>query len=484
MTVSPESSPTPAEKALLRALPPSPARVWAGGVAPQEFAARLGERGYEVGQVRAGWRFEPQSPVPGVADVVAWFDVDAGFDSLTLFYRSWDLLRPDGVLVLSNAAARQLSMGAVQGESLEQYMAGLAERNGFRVETAPADDAADGPLRFVKGAAPRWRIRLAEEADVPALRALFRDVFGQDISPAFWHWKYGEGRGAGAIALQDGNIVAHYGCIARRILLFGKPRVAYSIGDVMVQSRERAVFTKAGPFFLTATALAEVLAYRAALTAAAEDQPVQGFGFPNERVMRLAERTGLYVEVGRMVSVHWTPLATRPRLTTRVRALGTPLSSADAGTVDGLWADMRAELTGALVPVRDARHLRERYLEHPEHRYEVMLVSGRFSRAALGVFVVRREEGKAELVDVIAARRNLGAVITQARRMCARWGVGELFCWITQPYAPLFTATGGVEKPLDVRVPSSRWVRSPDPDATVDRIRDRWFLMSGDTDFR
>ncbi len=475
--------PPAADDALLAALPPPPARLWAGGPAPGALAGRLRARGYEVGCIGTGWRFTPDPAVLGAADAIVWNGVDAGFDPPTLFYRCFDLLRAGGTLILARPAAERFSVASVWGESLEEYLAGLAGRNGFR-PAPPAAGGEGGPLRFEKGAEPRWRIRLAEERDAPALHELFRNVFGHEISPAFWQWKYGEGRGVGTVAVRGGEIVAHYGCIARRILLFGKPRIAHSIGDVMVQSRERAVFTRAGPFFLTTTTLAEVLAYRAAHTVAVADRPVQGFGFPNEGAMRVAEKTGLYVEVGRMVAVHWTPWPDRPQLTTRRRRLEAPLSPGDARTVDALWAAMGVDLAGTLVGVRDARWLCERYLGHPQHRYEAMLVSGRFSGRPLGVFVLRCEGGNAELVDIIAPLRRIPRLLGEARRLCARRGLAELFCWITQPHAHFFTATGGVEKPLDVRIPSSHWFRSPDPDATVERVRDRWWLMSGDTDFR
>ncbi len=470
---APSSQPPPHAGLLKACLPPAPGRLlWVGGdpggwaEALTPLAGRL-ERLPDPRALAEGQA--PQAPEGCYAGiVVAELSDDA--DGLAVFPPAFDLLAPGGVLVLAEPAERQIALAARRGTDRQAFYAALAARYGFRAAALPGG-ADSAPLRcFTRDAPPRWRLRHARAQDAPSLLRLFRQVFGHEMSPALWRWKYGDGRG-GVIAQQDGEIVAHYGGMTRRIVLFGRPDRAFQICDVMVSSRERAVLTRTGPFFLTAAAFAE----RAACT-----HIPFGYGFPNARVMRLAEKTGLYAEVGAMAEIRWTPLSGRPRLTTRVRHMPAPLGARDREIIDALWAKMKDDLRDAVAGVRDAQYVQHRYLDHPHHRYELLLVTSRFTGAARGLLVLRRHDRVCELLDIVAPLKNIPGLVGQARRLLAHWGVGELYAWISRHQAGRFTATGGEERPLDVRIPTSIWIDGP----PVESVRDRWWLMSGDTDFR
>jgi hypothetical protein len=75
---------------------------------------------------------------------------------------------------------------------------------------------------------------------------------------------------------------------------------------------------------------------------------------------------------------------------------------------------------------------------------------------------------------------HMPVLLDQATRLAGMWGLPYLYCWITQNYAPTFAACGGKEHVLDLLIPASCW-KAPD---NADLFRDRWWLMSGDTDFR
>ena len=141
---------------------------------------------------------------------------------------------------------------------------------------------------------------------------------------------------------------------------------------------------------------------------------------------------------------------------------------------------MADDLRDAVVGVRDVEYLQHRYLDHPHNHYELLLVTSRFTGAARGVMVLRVHDGVCELLDLIAPLRNIPCLVDQARRLITRWGVGELYCWVSRHQAWRFTATDGRVHPLDIRIPTSVWINGP----PVEMVRDRWWLMSGDTDFR
>ena len=268
------------------------------------------------------------------------------------------------------------------------------------------------------------------------------------------------------MARKDGKVVAHYGGMYRDILASGKRERVAQICDVMVQSQERGVLTRQGPFFLMGTSWPEIYG------------PL-GFGFPNARAMRVAEKMGLYVEAGQMAAVRWEPAAPRARLRTRVRSLASG-SAPDRAMVDSLWAAMAHDLRGSVVGVKDWAWLEHRYFGHPHNHYEVLAVSARLSGKPLGVLVLRRLEGSCELLDVIAPLANLALLIDQARRMTARWGLPYLYCWITKNHLPLLLDCAGREETLDISIPASSWTRNPQSELFMNK----WWLMSGDTDFR
>ncbi len=388
-------------------------------------------------------------------------------DALTLFSGSYDALAMGGVLVLLAPAAHHAAIAARRGLNHADYLAMVAARHGFSVVP---ESASAGLYAYTKSASPRWRLSRVQERDIVPVLTLFRDVFGHAMSPAQWQWKYGAGRGFGVIARRGAGIVAHYGGLGRAVLVAGKPCYAFQICDVMVEPKERAVLTRSGPFSLTAVSFAE-----SGKTAKA----LLGYGFPNSRALRLAQKLGIYLDVGGLVEVRWQPSSGRPRLMTRVRHLARDAGSTDA-IIDRLWRKMAEDLRAAVVGARDARYVRHRYFEHPDKHYEVLLVTSRLSGAPHGILVLRRDEGRCELLDVIAPLENLPTLIVQARRLLSHWGLAELYCWITQQNAALFTATGGTGHPLDIRIPTCIWVDGPEPH----ELQDKWWLMAGDTDFR
>lgn len=349
-----------------------------------------------------------------------------------------------------------------------EYVEAIGTRCGFATWELPIASTPAGSFAraFRKSGTPRWQLRHMRPGDFAEIAELFQVVFEHPMSREMWEWKYANGHGNAVLASRDGVLVAHYGGMYRDILLCGQPEWAYGGCDVMVHPQERGVMTRQGPFLLTAATTAEIYG------------PV-AFGFPTERAMLVAERMGLYVKAGQMAEIRWEPAATGFRLRTRVRALNRS-DPQDAAVVEKLWTAMAHDLRQSVVGVRNWKYLEDRYFGHPHNQYEVLAVTSRLTGQALGVMVLRRLEDSCELLDVIAPLANLALVIDQARRMTARGKLAHLYCWITTNFAPLLVACGGTEKALNVFIPTSCWTDDP----RVDMLKDKWWLMSGDTDFR
>ncbi len=394
-------------------------------------------------------------------------DVSPQVHPLALFDQLMHCLAVDAVLVLTGSRTPD---PVPRVRAWLDYVVAIGARCGF--EPVPLDDAAANPddgsfVRvFRKKAAPRWQLRHVRGGDFAEIAELFLEVFGHPLTRGLWEWKYANGRGNAVAASRDGVMIAHYGGIYREILLCGQPDWAYGGSDVMVHPKERGVMTRQGPFLLTAACTAEMYG------------PV-AFGFPTERAMLVAERMGLYTKAGQMSEVRWEPAAPRPRLRTRVRPLDST-SAQDGAVVDQLWAAMARDLQDDVVGVRDWSYLEHRYCHHPHNRYELLCVSARLSGKPLGLLVMRRLEASCELLDVVGPLANLPLLMDQARRMTARWGLPYLYCWITTNHAARFVACAGTEEALNVQIPTSCWTDDP----RVDMLKERWWLMSGDTDFR
>ncbi len=302
---------------------------------------------------------------------------------------------------------------------------------------------------------------------------LFKKTFHHDMTPATWQWKYVSTSGREIGVWRDNQLIAHYGGIPRKILFFGQPQTAVQIGDVMVDSNERGILTKKGPFFLmTATFLEHYIGYGKAY--------LLGFGFPNDRHMKVAELLKLYAEVGRMVECSWKTRSRFPLWGTRLHLIDHTQATFVATAVNACWQRMTADLHTAIIGVRDWQYLQRRYLDHPTQHYQIMLVKNRFSARARGVMVLRYDPEGCEIVDVIAPLAEIPLLITHARRLAGAHGATHVFCRITENFANSFAIAGGARQPVNIRIPTNIWSDGPAPET----LKDHWWLMSGDMDSR
>jgi hypothetical protein len=328
-------------------------------------------------------------------------------------------------------------------------------------------------FRFERLAAPRWRVSHLEPHQTQAFTGLFQRAFGHDTSEALWEWKYGHGRGQAAVTWQGERLVAHYGGITREILYFGRPERACQVADVMVDPGERGVLTRKGPFFLAGASLPEACSGYGS-------KHLIGFGFPNERAYRVAERVGLYAAVGRIVELSWPPGAGKGLAREKVEDIQAVPAKLVGGLVHALWRRMATDLVGALIGVRDYAWLQYRYLGHPQHSYRVLHLRGGVIPRSRGIFVLRKEGERMELLDLVAPLKELPALVRAARRIAFQENTKELYTWISEPFAGLLQASECVTRDPGISIPTSIWTPAPPPEA----LRDRWWLMSGDTDFR
>ncbi len=456
-------------------------------------------------------------------DVVLLQESAQSIEPLVIFNKALDLLPLSGDLVIIDAFALKYDEAGMEDLHLLNDLVALAERFGFELveqvdlstQAAPTLDYllqitathrqrlikdlaltdeqltrldesnrdyhkkyASGHygyalLHFRKQTVPKWRLQILEKNQAPEMFGLFKKIFHHDMTPTTWQWKYSSNSGREIGIWRNNQLIAHYGGVSRKILFFGQPQTAVQIGDVMVDTSERGTLTRKGPFFLmAATFLERYIGY---------GKPyLIGFGFPNERAMKVAERLGLYAKAGHMLEFSWSTRSRFPLWGTRLHLIGCGQTDFAATAADQCWQHMAADLQTAIIGVRDWQYLQHRYLDHPNQQYQIMLVRNRFSKYARGILVLRYDPEGCEIVDLIAPLAEIPLLITHARRLAGIHGASRVFCRITENFAAHFSAAGGTKQELDIHIPSNIWSTGP----PISSLRDHWWLMSGDTDFR
>lgn len=338
-----------------------------------------------------------------------------------------------------------------------------------------------------------WTVVDIGTSHIAETQDLFLRVFGHTLSEALWLWKYDAGRGVGVGARSPGGkLLAHYGGTLRKIVVFGHDVLAIQIGDVMVAPEGRAALSHKGPFGIVVQAF---LAKHIEIG----NGPVFGFGFPNERHMRLGERLKHYVQVDKVFDLSWTLVRSGDAV--NVHQTGTyvqPLDWSDPTTstrLDEIWVRMQHDLCDLVVGSRDFDWWRHRYANHPDHRYLCFWVNSQNLPQILGAIVLRAhvtpEAGGTvwELIDWVSSRDQTKTMLLAAKDVVVRAGGVRLMGWFSSLVRDEFAGTGAeVQEACSAGVTFPRNSVSFPIDSVFapskDDLRDKWWLTGGDTDFR
>jgi hypothetical protein len=316
-------------------------------------------------------------------------------------------------------------------------------------------------------------IDAAAPGEEERIRPLFREVFKVDIGPEMVHWKYGEGRGQSWGAWDaDGDLLVHCGVFYRRALAGGHVRRIAQLGDLMASPRKPGGLPREPP------PIARLIRRVLSELPDEHNPDALAFGFPSERAMRLGERLGVFAQIDQVHALTFDPLppcAHGDRIDT-LHQLGPQA----ARRLDRLWTAMAADLQDDLVGVRDAQYLRWRYFEHPENHYTCLVVRSRWLRRTLGVMFVKDSDTERELMDIVAPLHLIPRLLTAARRWLGATAGTRLTLWLASTHAERFAPLAQHARPLEFRIMANplgpAWV--------LERFDRRWWLTSGDTDYR
>lgn len=376
------------------------------------------------------------------------------------------------------SAAEKFATLTVEQDHLEQGVVSLPHQWQTRPELAQRaaetqDEPDTPPLELPAHWTPQWSTRWSDARDLPGLQGLFEQAFSKPISSARWHWKYRHASTWGTVVRRDDAFAAFFGGMPRSMVLGEQAVAAVQIGDVMVKPSERGALSRTGPLYRSAAAYFGNM--RALYPGVAF-----AFGFPSQRHVDLGLKLGLYTEADAISELAWPALPSARQWRTRTRSMAVVAAGTAARDLGQLWLAMRRAWPRTLLPVRDAARWQYRYADHPDHAYQLLMVSHRFTGRPLAAVALRAHADHLEWLDYLGGADGIEPAIRAVRMRAGEAGLAEVRGWFSAEPARLFSRHARVT-PTEIRVPVDRWGR---PEGLAQAPAAPLWLMAGDTDFR
>ena len=354
-----------------------------------------------------------------------------------------------------------------------EWLAQLAVHQGFSCldrELLEVEGQKYLVLRKVANSKTCWRLRSPETADAESCKSLFKATFGFEMSSDLWNWKYGNEQARSVIAFRQDRLVAHYGCVTRRVCMYGRNVNVLQICDVMVDIPERGILAHKGAFYQVARATQEIFI-------GFGGNHEFCYGFPNLRANRLGERLNLYAEIERIMELQWTQPALGKRMTNSHAEIMTE-SNFEAAQINNVWHQMSQQMVDRILVVRNSDYWLDRYVHHPLHKYRILSVRSNTDGLLLGVVVLKVDENECKMIDILAPPENMPILVDHARFEAKVRGL-MLKAWITSGCAPMLACESSEVTSTEIVIPLN--VHAMRLDMT--ELVGKWFLMMGDTDF-
>ena len=354
--------------------------------------------------------------------------------------------------------------------------------------------AADAAVEATTGVAVQvgeqvLTLRNVQPDDRDAVLALHTEVFESAVDAAWFAWKYGlapgQGHGHAAGVWHGQRLIAYCGGVPRTLWQRDQPFAAMQMGDVMVHPAWRGILTRRGAFFYVTQF------FHSTRVGHKKDKPFQlGFGFPNERAMRLPVKLGLVWDGGTMETLHWycTAVGT-PDLPPLWRWIEMhPFEAKFERACNLAWRKMRTQMGGQTLGQRDAAYLRWRYVDRPPApsrpvgaapRYRFFELRRPWSRSPAGVAVLEMGLASAHWLDWVGPMALMPLANLACRLEARRNGADELTAWASTAVAWQLEKSGISRREVcaGIGVSASSDLRHDDVAGL------QWWLMGGDTDF-
>lgn len=215
--------------------------------------------------------------------------------------------------------------------------------------------------------------------DIAQACQLFQTVFGSNITPDHWRWKYAQGPRLGGLNLvarnATGELVGHVGASIFPGSAGADSLSMVQVCDVMVARSARGGLSVSTVYPRLIQAMQDILTQR-------YNAPY-AYGFAGVRQFHLGARLGFY----RQLQPLWANYHTPAQVSSRFSALWAARKiDWDVARLDKIWHRRAAQLTHPSVS-RTAAYLGWRYRDHPTNTYQLWVLS--FLAVDRGWFVTR-----------------------------------------------------------------------------------------------
>jgi hypothetical protein len=277
-----------------------------------------------------------------------------------------------------------------------------------------------------------YRVRPAEEADAPGIRALFQRAYGQPWPEEEWTWKFLRNPDGwfGVVAESDaGEIVGNFSGWPMQFVIEGKLHRVYSAGDVATAPAARGLAKGRNVYGDMATAFYDAVA--------AEGVPFT-IGFPHPRAHEISRRLGRtrdYFPI-REILVDCASLPPAPE--------GALTGDFVDEEFDRLWET--ASRSPRHGPVRDRARTNWRFHARPTRYYRmVRITAGSEDLAWAPLSVVGEEALVADYLDCDPDGGHLPGLFAACGEEARRLGARRLKFWQTpgDPGRRRIAALGG-----------------------------------------
>ncbi len=322
-------------------------------------------------------------------------------------------------------------------------------------------------LVFEKKEMPKYILDKANKYSKEC-QVLFKNVFKEDMSKEFWEWKYKRSNNYGVVLLKDDMVVGHYGGMVRDILFFAKEKQAIQPCDTMIDILARGGKGKYSRLsLLIKTFLENTLGYG--------KEFIIAFGFPNQRVMTLCSKLNLYQEVNKIIECQWFS-----KISNLNNIIIDLTSKNDSILIDNLWKKMSLEFSNKIIGVRNWDYFYYRYISHPKYKYFIYKVYSRDNNILKAIIVVKKENNDIlKLMDIISLKENYDLCIQSLRNIAFDLNYKLCSFWITSPELINFNLKDAKVKDINISVAYDAFLNSPN----YKKIKNKWWLTYGDTDF-
>jgi len=300
------------------------------------------------------------------------------------------------------------------------------------------------------------------------IRKLFMETFDNPMTNEFWNWKYGNNKGEAIVAISNNEVIAHYGGIKRDILYFGQKEKAIQVCDVMVNISSRGNLQK-GVFFSMATKfLDNFIGFNS--------PSLLGYGFPNQRLTKLANKLNIYQKVGKIIELKFKPFENNNIFFTMENF---DYSDKHIQIINTIWQKIKTEYKQYIIGIRDYSYINYRYLQHPIYTYKVILVKNTNENKYIGIIIYKKQEQSIFILDIIACQQDTKQVLNTFLNLDNIQNATAIRFWISEHFSKAFLLENTDILDIKISIPINIWSKGPD----FDTLNEKWYLTAGDSDF-